>query len=473
MDFDAVLLSRLQFAFVISFHILFPAFTIGLAAFLAVCEGLWLRTKRDVFRRLYLHWVKIFALAFAMGVVSGVVMSYQFGTNWSVFSELTGSVLGPLLGYEVLTAFFLEATFLGVMLFGWNRVGNRLHFVATCSVAIGTSISAFWILSANSWMQTPTGYDIDPETGRFFATSWIEVIFNPSFPSRLVHMLLAAYITTAAVILAAGGWQVVRGRITEPTKWQMRMAAGTLAVLMPLQIWAGHWSGEVAHHYQPAKVAAIEAWCETADVQGTVLVAWPSDGPCGFDAVTIPGTSPFLFASDEPLQGLNEFAREDRPPLWLTFWAFRIMVASGLGLLALGVWGCVLWWRRRLDTPGVFHWLAVPGGTLGFLAVLAGWITAEVGRQPYTVYGALRTVDSVAPVSATQVAISLLVFMIVYAIIFTAGVVYMARIATRGFDDDPPSPRKRAPGSPLAAVDEPAEEAGDIVAHDKGEAGHA
>ncbi|MGB3625579.1 MAG: cytochrome ubiquinol oxidase subunit I, partial [Henriciella sp.] len=206
MELDALILSRLQFAFVVAFHILFPAFTIGLAAFLAVCEGLWLWTKRDVFKRLYLHWIKIFALAFAMGVVSGVVMSYQFGTNWSVFSDKAGSVIGPLLGYEVLTAFFLEATFLGVMLFGWKRVGNKLHFTATCAVAIGTTISAFWILSANSWMQTPAGHAIDPVTGNYYATDFWAVIFNPSFPARYVHMMLAAFITTAAVIMAAGAF---------------------------------------------------------------------------------------------------------------------------------------------------------------------------------------------------------------------------------------------------------------------------
>jgi len=240
MEFDALILSRLQFAFVVAFHILFPAFTIGLAAFLAVCEGLWLKTGREVFKRLYLHWVKIFALAFAMGVVSGVVMSYQFGTNWSLFSEITGSVMGPMLAYEVLTAFFLEATFLGVMLFGWQKVGRKLHFAATCAVAIGTTISAFWILAANSWMQTPAGFAIDAETGNFYATSWIEAIFNPSLPSRLAHMLLAAYTTTAAVILAAGAWQTLKGRTTEPTKWQIRMASGTLAVLLPIQIMVGH-----------------------------------------------------------------------------------------------------------------------------------------------------------------------------------------------------------------------------------------
>jgi len=468
MEFDALLLSRLQFAFVIAFHILFPAFTIGLAAFLAVCEGLWLRTGRDVFKRLYLHWVKIFALAFAMGVVSGVVMSYQFGTNWSVFADKTGSVMGPLLGYEVLTAFFLEATFLGVMLFGWNKVGRKLHFVATCAVAIGTSISAFWILSANSWMQTPAGFAIDPETGNFYATDWLEVIFNPSFPSRYVHMMLAAFVTTAAVILAAGAWQMLRGRMSAPTRWQTRMAVGTLAVLMPLQIWAGHWSGEVAHEYQPAKIAAMEGWCETSDVQGTVVLAWPADNECGLEGLTIPATSPILFATAHgELEGLDAFSEDERPPLWMVFWSFRIMVGAGLVMLALGLWGVWKWYRSSIDQPGLFHWVAVPSGTLGFVAVLTGWITAEVGRQPYTVYGYLRTADSLAPVSAGQVATSLLVFMVVYAIVFTAGVVYMARIATRGFGDDPtpaPDDKRRAPGTPLGAVDEPAKVPSDIVA---------
>ena len=464
MDFDALLLSRIQFAFVIAFHIMFPAFTIGLAAFLAVCEGLWLKTGHEAFKRLYLHWVKIFALAFAMGVVSGVVMSYQFGTNWSVFSEIAGSVIGPLLGYEVLTAFFLEATFLGVMLFGWNKVGRKLHFVATCAVAIGTTISAFWIISANSWMQTPQGFAVDPATGNFYATDWIKVIFTPSFPSRLAHMLIAAYITTAAVVLAAGAWQVIRGRVTKPTRWQMRMASGTLAILLPLQIMLGHESGLIAHEYQPAKIAAAEGWCETAPIQGTMLIAWPADNACGHAGITVPGTSPYLFAGTpkgEDLKGLDQFAPEDTPPIWLVFYGFRIMVGAGLVMLGIGLWGC-----GRLDEKGLFHWVAVPGGALGFIAVITGWIVAEVGRQPYTVYGHLRTVDSVSPVSTAQVATSLLVFMITYAIIFTAGTVYMARIATRGFDDDPTGPKegRRAPGSPLGSVDDPAESGDDIVA---------
>ena len=460
MAFDALLLSRLQFGFVVAFHIMFPAFTIGLGAFLAVCEGLWLATKRDVFKRLYLHWVKIFALAFAMGVVSGVVMSYQFGTNWSVFSDKVGSVMGPLLGYEVLTAFFLEASFLGVMLFGWKRVGPGLHFTATLIVSIGTIISAFWILSANSWMQTPAGFAVDAD-GKFYATDWMEVVFNPSFPSRFAHMLLAAFITTAAVVLAAGAVQVLRKKASEPTRYQLRMAAGTLALLLPLQIWAGHWSGEVAHEHQPAKVAAMEAWWTTQDSQPSILFAIPNQKERRNEAeIGVPGLGNVIVGGTPPLKGLDAFADDEIPPVFITFWAFRIMVGAGLIMLALGWWGLALWRSGKIDKPGLFHWIAAPGGALGFIAVITGWITAEVGRQPYAAYGILRTADAVSPVPTSQVAISLLIFMAVYATIFTAGVVYMIRIMTRGFDDEPASPakeEKRAPGSPLGAVHEPAE----------------
>ncbi|MDA8708719.1 cytochrome ubiquinol oxidase subunit I [Hellea sp.] len=461
MDFDALLLSRLQFAFVIAFHILFPAFTIGLAAFLAVCEGMWLKTGKEVYKRLYLHWVKIFALAFAMGVVSGVVMSYQFGTNWAKFADMTGDVLGPLLGYEVLTAFFLEATFLGVMLFGWKRVGKGLHFASTCIVAAGTSVSAFWILSANSWMQTPQGFAVD-ENGRFYATDWMEVIFNPSFPSRYVHMMLAAFITTAAVILAAGAWQTLRKHDQKPTRLQMRMAIGTLLVLMPMQIVAGHWSGEVAHHHQPAKIAAMEGWWETKSHQDTILFAIPDETTrTNKFEIAIPGLGNKVMGlpDEEVIKGLNDF-EGDHPPVFIVFWAFRIMVGAGLGILVLAIWGAVKWRRKTLDRPGLFHWLAVPAGSLGFIAVITGWIVAEVGRQPFTVYGHLRTADSLSPVTTGQVATSLLVFIIVYAIIFTAGVIYMMRIATSGFNDKPAAPVKdgrRAPGSPLGAVTDMAE----------------
>ena len=472
LGLSAELLARFQFAFTVSFHFIFPAFSIGLASFMAVLNALWL-WKRDVaFLRLFDYWKTIFAVTFGMGVVSGIVMSYQFGTNWATFSDKAGPVIGPLMGYEVLTAFFLEAGFLGIALFGRKRVGDGLHMFAVAMVAFGTLVSATWILSANSWMQTPAGFAIDPDTGHFYAVDWIEVIFNPSFPSRLAHMLLAAYTTTAAVILAAGAWQLLKGRSSEPTRWQIRMAAGTLAVVMPVQIMAGHWSGEVAHEHQPAKVAAMEGWCTSETVQGTVLIAWPDGSDCGHSGITIPGTSPYLFPGleeDEILKGIDAWPASEQPPMWPVFWAFRIMVGCGLAMLAMGLWGSFLWWRGRIDTPGLFHMAAVPAGGLGFLAVITGWIVAEVGRQPYTVYGHLRTADSLSPISAEQVATSLLVFMIVYAIIFTAGVVYMARIATRGFDDKPaggPEEERRAPGTPMAAVDEPAETAEDIVAAD-------
>lgn len=461
MEFDALLLSRLQFAFVIAFHILFPAFTIGLAMFLAFCEGMWLKTGKEVYKRLYLHWVKIFALAFAMGVVTGVVMSYQFGTNWAKFADMTGSVIGPLLAYEVLTAFFLEASFLGVMLFGWQRVGKGLHFFSTCCVALGTSVSTFWILAANSWMQTPQGHAIDAE-GKFYAVNFMEVIFNPSFPSRYVHMVLAAFITTAAVILAAGAWQTLRKHQQDPTRMQMRLATLTLLILTPLQIAAGHWSGEVAHHYQPAKVAAIEGWWETKSDQSTILFAIPDEETRSnkFE-VAIPGVGNAIMGlpKDEVIQGLNDF-EGNHPPVFIVFWAFRIMVGCGLALLGLSVWGAFKWWRGSIDKPGLFHWAAVGGGTLGFIAVISGWIVTEVGRQPYTVYGLLRTEDSLSPVTTGEVATSLVVFITVYAIIFTAGIIYMIRIATNGFDDAPTAPpeiERRAPGTPMGAVDDKAE----------------
>jgi cytochrome d ubiquinol oxidase subunit I len=274
MDFDHFLLSRVQFAATVTFHIIFPSFTIGLASYLAVLEGAWLFTKQQSFKNLYLFWVKVFALAFGMGVVSGVVMSYQFGTNWSVFADKVGSVIGPLLGYEVLTAFFLEASFLGIMLFGWNKVGPRLHFIATLAVAIGTLISAFWILSANSWMQTPAGFSV--EQGRFVAHDWMAVIFNPSLPSRLGHMVTAAYLTTAFVVLGTAAWQSIKGRTCVETRTMRRMAIGLIAILAPAQLLLGHESGRVALEHQPAKIAAMEGWWEDGR-QSTIMLGWPDD----------------------------------------------------------------------------------------------------------------------------------------------------------------------------------------------------
>jgi cytochrome d ubiquinol oxidase subunit I len=453
MEFDALLLSRLQFAFTIGFHIIFPAFTIGLASFLAVLEGLWLATKKPVYRNLYLFWVKIFALSFGMGVVSGVVMSYQFGTNWSVFSAKVGSVIGPLLGYEVLTAFFLEASFLGVMLFGWKRVGPKLHFFSTCMVAIGTLISAFWILAANSWMQTPQGFAF-ADDGTMIATDFVQVIFNPSMPTRLAHMVLAAFLTTAMVVAGASAFALLTKKAVAESGTALRMAVLMMALVAPLQIIAGHQSGEVAHHYQPAKVAAMEGWWETRSQQPTLLFGWPDEeAETTHAAIGIPGMGSWFVAGDAnaELQGLKAFPKEDRPPVWITFWAFRIMVAMGLVMVALGIWGAAVWALKRIDRASLYHRALVLAAPSGFVAVLCGWIAAEVGRQPFVVYGVLRTADAVSPVAAGTVATSLLFFMIVYAIVFSAGALYILRLMAKGPDTEEPPPQETSepPGSPL------------------------
>jgi len=455
MDWDALLLSRLQFAFTISFHIIFPSFTIGLASYLAVLEGLWLKTGNEVFRNLYLFWVKIFALAFGMGVVSGVVMSYQFGTNWSVFSDKAGNVLGPLLGYEVLTAFFLEASFLGIMLFGWKKVGPRLHFIATLCVAVGTLFSAFWILAANSWMQTPVGYEI--RDGIFHAVDWVEVIFNPSFPTRFMHMVAAAYLTTGFAVLGAAGWLWLKGKDDAETQVMRRMAIGMIVLLAPLQMLIGHESGVVAHEHQPAKVAAMEGWWETRAGQPSILFALPDqDGERNRMEVAIPRIGSWVVAGDinAELQGLDAFAPEDRPPVAWVFWGFRVMVGLGLAMIGIGLWGAWLWLRRGLERSRLFQLATVPMALSGFVAVLAGWISAEVGRQPYVVYGVLRTAEAVSPVADGQVAASLLVFMTVYAIVFSAGSLYILRLITKGpgSGELPPERGHRAPGSLLASV---------------------
>ena len=459
MEWDALLLSRLQFAFTIGFHIIFPAFTIGLASFLAVLEGLWLFTKRPVFRNLYLFWVKIFALSFGMGVVSGVVMSYQFGTNWSVFSTIAGSVIGPLLAYEVLTAFFLEASFLGIMLFGWKRVGPGLHFFSTCMVAIGTLFSAFWILSANSWMQTPQGWAWT-EDGAMVATNFMEVILNPSLPSRFAHMVLAAFLTTAMVVAAASAFALLKKRAVAESRVALRMAVLMMALVTPVQIMAGHESGIVAGHHQPAKVAALEGWWETRTQQPTVLIGWPDEtAETNHFEVAIPGFGSTVnnAGPDVVLPGLDQFAAEDRPPVWITFWAFRIMVGMGMVMLVLGIWGAGAWALKRLDGATWYHRALVLAGPSGFIAVLTGWITAEVGRQPYVVYGVLRTADAVSPVPAASVATSLLFFMIVYSIVFSAGALYILRLMAKGPDSEETPPQsKQPPGTPLGAAIEEA-----------------
>ncbi len=455
MDIDALLLSRLQFAFTIGFHIIFPSFTIGLASFLAVLEGLWLFTKKPQFKNLYLFWVKIFALSFGMGVVSGVVMSYQFGTNWSVFATQVGSVIGPLLGYEVLTAFFLEASFLGIMLFGWKRVGVGLHFASTCIVALGTLVSAFWIIAANSWMQTPQGFTHAAD-GTMVATDFAQVIFNPSMPSRFVHMVIAAYLTTAMVVAGASGFALLAGKPKAESGTSLRMAILMMAIVAPIQILAGHESGLVAHIHQPAKVAALEGWWTTRTQQPTVLIGFPNEAAQRNElALSVPGLGSAVndVAPNVVVRGLDSFAPGDRPPVFITFWAFRIMVAMGLAMTGLGFWGAVNWLLGRADRAKWHQRALVLAAPSGFIAVLAGWVLAEVGRQPYLVYGVLRTADAVSPTPAGEVAFSLIAFIAAYAIVFSAGALYILRLIAKGPDSDEPEPRSnQPPGSPLGAA---------------------
>jgi cytochrome bd ubiquinol oxidase subunit I len=431
---DMVLLARIQFAFIVSFHIIFPAFTIGLASYLAMLEGLYLKTGREIYMDLYRFWVKIFAVSFGMGVVSGLVMSYQFGTNWSLFSEKTGNVLGPLLGYEVLTAFFLEASFLGIMLFGRKKVGAGLHFASTCIVAVGTLISAFWILAANSWMQTPAGYEI--RDGIFYATDWLKVIFNPSFPYRFAHMVLAAYLTTSVVVASVAALHLLRGTKPAHALVMFKMAMGFLVVVVPVQILAGHEHGANVFEEQPVKLAAMEGHWETWESNAPlILFALPNQAELDNDyAIEIPGIGSWIVTGSfgGKIRGLKEWPVSEHPPVPIVFWSFRIMVGIGMLMLFIGYVGALLIWRSDITRHTAFLRLCFLSGPAGFIAVITGWITAEVGRQPYTVYGLLRTVESVSPVTAGAVGTSLIVFVFVYAVVFTAGSYYLFRIAWAG-----------------------------------------
>ena len=429
MDFTALDLARFQFAFTISAHIIFPSFTIGLASYLAVLEALWLATGRDVYMRLFTYWMRIFALAFGMGVVSGIVMSYQFGTNWSVFSDKTGPVLGPLMGYEVLTAFFLEAGFLGIMLFGQKRVGPGLHFLATVMVAVGTLFSAFWILSANSWMQTPAGHIVNAQ-GQFEPADWWAVIFNPSFPYRLVHMVLAAYLTTAFVVGAVGAWHLLKDWRDEPARLMFSMALWMATIVTPIQILAGDLHGLNTLEHQPMKVAAMEGHYETREGAPLILFGVPDNSAeATRHAIEVPKLGSFILTHDwnGEVKGLKAFPKADWPNAALVFWTFRCMVGIGFAMLAIGLWGLFERWRRGLSEARALQWASLLMGPSGFAAVLAGWITTEAGRQPYTVYGLLRTADSVSPIALPGVATSLLVFIVVYFVVFGAGTFYILR----------------------------------------------
>ncbi len=459
---DALLLARIQFAFTVSFHFIFPAFTIGLASYLAVLEGLWLWTGKPVFLHLFRYWLKIFALSFAMGVVSGIVLSYQFGTNWSVFSDKAGPIIGPLMAYEVLTAFFLEAGFLGVMLFGMKRVGKGLHFAATLAVAVGTLFSAFWILSANSWMQTPVGHSINA-AGQFVPADWWQIIFNPSFPYRLVHTVLGAYLTTALVVGAVGAWHLLRDRANEGARVMFAMAMGMIAVTAPLQVVAGDMHGLNTLEHQPTKIMAVEGHFQShPDCAPLYLFGMPDQeaGTVRYPiAIPYAGSLILHHSLTAPVTGLETVPREQWPPVPVVFWSFRIMVGLGLLMLALGAYALFAWLRGPFfDRPSLYRF-ALAMGPAGFVAVIAGWVTTEVGRQPFTIYGLLRTADSVSPLDAPAVATSLIAFIIVYFTVFSVGAWYILKLMSRPPLIDEPgleegaAPIRSAGITPAPAVD--------------------
>ena len=447
-DLDPVLLARIQFAFTVSFHFLLPAFTIGLASYLAVLNGLWLWTKREVYLALFRYWVKIFAVAFAMGVVSGIVMSYQFGTNWSRFSDLAGPVLGAPMAYEVLSAFFLEAGFLGIMLFGREKVGPGLHMLAVVMVALGTAFSAFWILSVNSWMHTPAGFSVETETGRLIPEDWWAIIFSPSFPYRFAHTVTAAYLTTAFIVGGVGAWHLLRDRANQGARTMFSMAMWMAALVAPLQIVLGHEHGLNTLEHQPAKVMAMEGHYESHEHGAPLyLFGLPNDETQRLDyAVGVPWLSSLILKHNPvaPVDGLDTVPDDEQPPVAIVFWSFRVMVALGVAMVGIGVWSLRARWRRELYSDTRLHRAAVAMAPSGLIAVLAGWITTEVGRQPFTVYGVLRTADSVAPLDAAQVGTSLTAFVIVYFIVFGAGFAYlismMRRTPFEGAEAEPEGP---------------------------------
>ena len=440
MDITPLILSRIQFAFTISFHIIFPAFTIGLAAWLAYLEGCSLVTGKPVYRRLFDFWLRIFAIAFGLGVVSGIVMAFQFGTNWSELSRLTGAIQGPLLGYESFTAFALEASFFGVLMFGRRLVPRSFYFFACLMVCLGTSLSSFWIMVNNSWMQLPVGYTILAD-GVFVPTDWSAIVFSPAVMVRFPHMMLAAYVTTAFCVAATGAWYTLRGMTKVEARAMLRMGLALASILVPLQLFFGHLTGDFVHKYQPTKFAAIEARWQDEQPASEVLIAWPDQAnQRNLYAITIPylGSLIATMTLDSKEVGLSNYPLTDQPPVAIPFFSFRIMVGCGVLMLTLawgGMWFYVL---GRLDQMRGLLWGIFLSFPLGFIATLTGWFTAEVGRQPWVVFGKLRTADAVTPFLTTpQVATSLILFGFVYAVIFIAGTIYIYRLLKVGLISAP------------------------------------
>src|SRR6201987_1551448 len=457
MAVTALLLSRLQFAFTISFHIIFPSFTIGLAAWLTILEALHLATGRPAYRVVFEFWLKIFGVAFGLGVVSGVVMAFEFGTNWDVMARTTGPIQGVLLSYETFTGFFLEASFFGILLFGRPRVAPWFYLFSTAMVALGTTLSAFWIMANNSWMQVPTGYVV--QNGAFVPTDWAKIVFSPVLWVRFPHMLLASFITGAFCVAATGAWYLLRGKFAAEAYAMLRMGLFLAAILVPVQIFFGHLSGDYVHDYQPAKFAPIEPRWHDEQPAGEVLIAIPDQQvERNLYEIKIPilGSLIGSMSFDSKEVGLTDFPRADRPPVLIPFFAFRIMVGCGLIMLALAWIGTYLTFRERLQQSSLLLWAIFLSFPLPFIAILTGWFTAEVGRQPWTVYGVLRTADSVTPfLTARAATISLTVFCAVYTFIFAFGVFYIHRLLRAGPEERlVRSPAAAVPNRPMSVVDE-------------------
>jgi cytochrome d ubiquinol oxidase subunit I len=458
MHITALLLSRLQFAFTISFHIIFPSFTIGVAAWLTFLEVLYQTTGRPTYRMVFEFWLKIFAVAFGIGVVTGVVMAFQFGTNWSVLARLFGPIQGPLISYETFTAFFLEASFFGILLFGRPRVPPWFYLLSTAMVALGTTLSAYWIMVNNSWMQVPTGYLA--AHGAFIPVDWQRILFNSVVGVRFPHMLLASYLTGTFCVAATGAWYVLRRQFNAEARVMLHMGLYLAALLIPVQLFFGHLVGDYVHDRQPAKFAAIEARWHDEQPAGEVLIALPDPATeTNRYEIKVPllGSLIGSLSLHSKETGLTDFPRTERPPMLVPFFAFRIMVGCGIAMLLIAWVGTYLSRKQRLEQNKIFMWVTFLSFPLPFIAILTGWFTAEVGRQPWTVYGLLRTVDAVTPILTTSAAlISLLVYCAVYAVIGTFGILFIFRMLRRG-------PVAAIAVSPLAFPRRPMSLANDFV----------
>jgi cytochrome bd ubiquinol oxidase subunit I len=458
MDLTALLLSRLQFAFTVSFHIIFPSFTIGLAAWLTVLEALHLWTGRPAYRLVFEFWLKIFGVAFGLGVVSGIVMAFQFGTNWSELARMSGPIQGPLLSYETFTAFFLEASFFGILLFGRSRVPPWFYLFSTAMVALGTTLSAFWIMANNSWMQVPVGYVV--ENGAFVPDDWLKILFSPVLWARFPHMLMASYLTGAFCVAATGAWYVLRREFAAEARIMLRMGLYFAAVLLPVQALFGHLNGEYVVHHQPSKMAAIEARWHDEQPASEVLLAWPDvENRRNLFAITLPPPLGSLIDSDSLSArevGLDSIPPENWPPVLIPFFSFRIMVGCWLVMLLVAWGGSYLLHKGRIEQTRPLLWLTFLSFPLPFIATLTGWFTAEVGRQPWTVYGVLRTADAMTPFLTTGAALtSLVVFCAVYSFIFAFGSYYIYRLLRAGPEGRLVLPPAAAiPNRPMSVVDE-------------------